>query len=208
MVPIIGQDGRVVLASGNAGKLREFSRLLVELGMELVPQSEFGLAEAVEDGLSFVENALIKARHASAGSGLPALADDSGIAVDHLDGAPGIRSARFAGEGASDAENLRLLLDRLDGVPASRRGAAFHCVLVMVRCADDPVPIIAEGVWRGQVLESARGVGGFGYDPVFLVPSLGLTAAELSPARKNRLSHRGRAVRVLRRRLREAGHGR
>ena len=197
----------MVLASGNAGKLREFSPLLGELGMQLVPLSEFGLAEAVEDGLSFVENALIKARHASAGSGLPALADDSGIAVDHLAGAPGIRSARFAGEGASDADNLQLLLRKLRGVPTDRRGAEFHCALVMVRRADDPVPVIAEGVWRGQVLESARGSAGFGYDPVFLVPSLGLSAAELSPSRKNRLSHRGRAVRALRRRLREAGRG-
>ncbi len=197
----------MVLASGNAGKLREFSRLLAEFEFELVAQSEFGLAEAVEDGLSFVENAIIKARHASAGSGLPALADDSGIAVDHLDGAPGICSARFAGEGAGDEANLRLLLRRLEGLPAEARGAAFHCALVLVRHARDPVPVIAEGVWRGRVLDAPRGDGGFGYDPIFLVPSLGLSAAELSAARKNRLSHRARAVRVLRRRLRDIGAG-
>ena len=193
--------GRVVLASGNPGKVREFERLLAGWGVTLVTQSTLGIEAAVEDGASFVENALIKARHASAGSGLPAIADDSGLAVDCLEGAPGIRSARYAGDDASDADNVELLLARLRGIPARRRAAAFHCAIALVRHATDPVPLIAEGDWRGRVATRPRGGGGFGYDPVFVVPALGLSAAELSAAHKNRLSHRGKAIRVLRRRL-------
>lgn len=192
-----------MLASGNAGKLREFSALLAGWDIELLPQSALGLAPAVEDGESFVENALLKARHASRDSGLPAIADDSGLAADCLHGAPGIHSARYAGAQASDTDNLALLLGNMASVAEGERGAVFHCAIVLVRHAADPVPVIAEGDWRGQVLRAPRGAGGFGYDPVFLVPSLGRSAAELSGAHKNRLSHRGRAVRALGRRLRE-----
>jgi len=190
---------RLVLASGNAGKLREFRRLLEPLGLQVVPQAELGIAPADEPHVTFIENALAKARHASAQSRLPALADDSGICVDALGGAPGVRSARYAGEPASDARNNEALVAALRDV--ADRHAHYYCVLVLVRRADDPEPIIAEGVWRGTVVDTPRGRGGFGYDPHFQDDVTGLTGAELPLPRKNALSHRGNAMRRLLARL-------
>lgn len=186
---------RLVLASNNEGKLREFRRLLAPLGVEVIPQAELGIAEAEEPHVTFVENALAKARHASACSGLPALADDSGICVAALGGAPGVQSARYAGEPKSDARNNEKLIATLAGV-ADRR-AHYACVLVLVHHAADPQPIIAEGDWHGIVIDTPRGDGGFGYDPYFLDATTGVTAAELPLARKNELSHRGKAIRAL-----------
>jgi XTP/dITP diphosphohydrolase len=186
---------RLVLASNNAGKLREFRRLLEPLGVLVVPQAELGIAEADEPHVTFIENALAKARHASAQSALPALADDSGICVDALGGAPGVYSARYAGEPKSDARNNEALVAALRGV-ADRR-AHYYCVLVLVRHADDPQPIIAEGVWNGTIVDAPRGSGGFGYDPHFQDDTTGLTGAELPLEKKNALSHRGKAMRVL-----------
>ena len=187
--------GKIVLASGNAGKLREFKRLLEPLGIDVVAQAELGIEPADEPHVTFIENAIAKARHASALSNLAALADDSGVCVDALGGAPGVRSARFAGEPVSDARNNRALVDALHGV-ADRR-AHYYCVLALVRRADDPEPIIAEGVWRGTIVDVPRGSGGFGYDPHFMDAESGLTGAELPLARKNALSHRGHAMRRL-----------
>lgn len=192
---------KIVMASSNAGKLREISRILAEFDISVVPQSEFAVDDADETGTTFVENALIKARHAAALTGLPAIADDSGLVVDALDGAPGVYSARFAGPGATDEDNNRLLLERLDGVPDAERGAAFHCVVCFVN-ADGQDPIIAEGEWRGRILHEARGSGGFGYDPLFYVPDAGCASAELSAEEKNRRSHRGKALTALAARLR------
>ncbi|HJU22588.1 MAG TPA: RdgB/HAM1 family non-canonical purine NTP pyrophosphatase [Casimicrobiaceae bacterium] len=186
---------RLVLASGNAGKLREFRRLLDPLGLDVVPQSELGIGPAEEPHATFIENALAKARHASAQSGLAALADDSGVCVDALDGAPGVRSARFAGEPLSDARNNEALVAALRGVDDRR--AHYYCVLVLLRHADDPEPIVAEGIWRGKIVDTPRGSGGFGYDPHFQDDVTGLTGAELPLARKNALSHRGKAMRRL-----------
>lgn len=191
---------KLVLASGNAGKLREFQALLAPLGWAVIAQSELGVPEADEPFGTFVENALAKARHASALTGLPALSDDSGICVHALGGAPGVHSARFAGEPKSDAANNALLIEKLAG--EDDRGAHYVCVLVMVRSATDPQPLIAEGEWHGQILATPRGEGGFGYDPYFLLPDMGQTAAELTPALKNTLSHRGKACRQLIERLR------
>lgn len=188
---------KIVLASGNAGKLKELQALLTDQGLSLVSQSELGLQEADETGLTFVENAILKARFASKQSGLPALADDSGLAVDALGGAPGIYSARYSGEGATDQRNIDKLLHDLRDVPEAERGAQFHCVLVLMRHASDPVPLICHGVWQGRILTEARGEGGFGYDPVFWVPELNCAAAELSKAEKNSISHRGQALRQL-----------
>jgi len=188
---------RWVLASGNEGKRREIAALLAPLQLTLVTQRELGIAAADETAPSFVENALLKARAACLGSGLPALADDSGLLVDALGGAPGVRSARYAGERADDAANVRQLLAALEGVPAAARGARFVCVLVALRGAEDADPLIARGEWHGRIAAQARGGEGFGYDPVFEVPALGLTAAELAPARKNALSHRGQALAQL-----------
>ena len=190
---------RLILASNNAGKLREFKRLLEPLGMEVVPQAKLGISEADEPHVTFIENAIAKARHASAHAKLPALADDSGVCVEALDGAPGVQSARYAGEPKSDERNNALLLERLRGV-ADRR-AHYYCVLVLVRHADDPEPIIAEGRWDGRIVDTPRGSGGFGYDPYFQTEQLGLTAAELEPDDKNRLSHRGKALAQLASRL-------
>ena len=192
---------KLVLASGNPGKLREFRRLLEPLGIAVVPQADLGIPEADEPHATFVENALAKARHASAQSNLPALADDSGICVDALDGAPGVQSARFAGEPKSDARNNALLVESLRGV-ANRR-AHDPCVLVLVRSADDPEPVIAEGSWRGSIVDTPRGSGGFGYDPHFLDDETGMTGAELPLETKNALSHRGKAMRALIERIRE-----
>ncbi|MCE1185667.1 RdgB/HAM1 family non-canonical purine NTP pyrophosphatase [Zoogloea sp.] len=186
---------QLVLASGNAGKLKELSALLAPLGIEVLPQSAFNVSEAEEPHPSFVENALAKARHAARATGLPALADDSGLCVDALGGAPGVLSARFAGEPKSDARNNALLLERLAG--ETRRGARFYCALVLVRHADDPQPLIACGEWRGEILDAARGQGGFGYDPLFLIPDLEQTAAQVPAELKNVLSHRASAFRQL-----------
>ncbi|TDX28782.1 XTP/dITP diphosphohydrolase [Modicisalibacter xianhensis] len=192
----------LVLASGNAGKLREFAELLAPLGYTVHPQADFDVPEVEETGLTFVENALLKAREAARISGLPALADDSGLAVDALQGAPGIYSARYAGEPKSDEANNRKLLEALADVPEGQRSARYWCVLVLLRHADDPVPEIVQMSWDGEILAHPRGVGGFGYDPLFWVPESGLSAAELSAEEKNRLSHRGRALRQLVERLR------
>ena len=188
---------RVVLASGNAGKVREFNQLLAGAHIEVVPQSSFGVPEAEETGLTFVENAILKARNAARHTGLPAVADDSGIEVDALNGAPGIYSARYAGPGASDEENLYKLLAALDGLPDERRGARFQCVIAYLRHAEDPTPLICQGTWEGRILAAPRGANGFGYDPVFYVPDEGVSSAELAPETKNRLSHRGQALRRL-----------
>lgn len=193
---------RVVLASGNAGKLRELHALLAPLGMDVVAQSDFDITGVEETGQSFVENAILKARHAALVSGLPAIADDSGIMVDALGGAPGIYSARYAGEGASDRENLALLLENLRDVPDGRRGARFVCLAVYMASADDPCPVVCEGVWRGRITHGPRGEDGFGYDPIFEVEGCGCTSAELEPARKNAISHRALAMLALIDRLR------
>lgn len=192
---------RLVLASNNAGKLRELRAALAPLGIELVTQGELGIAEAEEPHVTFVENALAKARHASAASGLPALADDSGICVAALGGAPGVRSARFAGEPRSDGRNNKRLLDVLHG--ETDRRAWYHAVLVFVRHAEDPQPVIAEGSWHGEIAHEPRGDGGFGYDPVFWLPERGCTSAELDLETKQTLSHRGQALRALLARLPE-----
>ena len=197
-------SARLVLASGNAGKLAELGALLADAGRELVPQSALGVDDIEETGLTFVENALLKARHAARVTRLPAIADDSGICDDALGGAPGLYSARYAGGHGDSQANIARLLRELDGLPAGQRGARFRCVIVLLRHAEDPEPLIAEGHWAGQVLEAPRGAGGFGYDPVFLDPSLGLSAAELAPELKNRISHRGQALAQQRARLHEA----
>lgn len=190
---------QLVLASNNAGKLKELQAML-GAHIEVLPQSQFISEEAEETGLSFIENAILKARHAARASGLPALADDSGLAVDALGGAPGIYSARYA-DGQGDAANNAKLLDALKDVPDEQRGARFICALALVRHADDPVPIICEGAWEGRILHAAQGEHGFGYDPLFLVPELGVSSAELPAEQKNQLSHRARAMVLLRQRL-------
>ncbi|MEP6657567.1 MAG: RdgB/HAM1 family non-canonical purine NTP pyrophosphatase [Betaproteobacteria bacterium] len=190
---------RLILASNNPGKLREFRRLLAPLGIDVIAQSELGIAEAQEPHVTFVENALAKARHASAQGGLPALADDSGVCVAALEGAPGVASARYAGEPRSDARNNAKLIAALSGV-ADRR-AHYACVLVLTHRADDPEPIIAEGRWHGRIIDTPRGDGGFGYDPYFLDEASGLTGAELPLERKNEMSHRGKAMRLLLRQI-------
>jgi XTP/dITP diphosphohydrolase len=193
----------LVLASGNAGKLAELRELLDDGRFTLRAQSEFGIADVEETGATFVENALLKARHAARATGLPALGDDSGLCVDALGGAPGLYSARYGGGHGDAGRNIERLLRELEGVPEAARTARFHCVLVLLRSADDPQPIIAEGSWHGRILGVPRGVNGFGYDPVFLDREHGCSAAELDPAVKNRTSHRGRALAVLKQRLPE-----
>ncbi len=192
---------KLVVASSNAGKLAEFRDLLDEAGLEFVAQGELGVADIEETGLTFVENALLKARHAARVTGLPALADDSGLCVDALGGAPGLYSARYAGAHGDARANIARLLEEMKDVPAARRTAHFVAVIVLLRHADDPQPLIAEGRWSGLILDAPRGAGGFGYDPVFLDPENNLSAAEFEPAIKNRLSHRGRALDVLRQKL-------
>ena len=187
----------IVLASSNAGKVREFNQLLTGLQLEVVPQSQFNVNDAEETGLTFVENAILKARNAAQHARRPALADDSGLEVDALDGAPGIYSARYAGPGAGDRANLEKLLAMLKDVPEAQRRARFQCVLVYMRHGLDPTPLICQGTWEGRILTEARGSGGFGYDPVFFVPSHGCTSAELPPEVKNALSHRGQALQKL-----------
>lgn len=186
---------KLVLASNNAKKIKELNALLAPLGFEVIPQGQLGIPEAEEPYGTFIENALTKARHAAAHSGLPALADDSGLCVRALGGAPGVLSARYAGEPKSDARNNEKLLADLAG--QTERRAHFVSLLVLCRSADDPQPIIAEGEWHGEILSTPRGAEGFGYDPLFFVPSTGLTAAELDPETKNRLSHRGQAMQQL-----------
>jgi len=185
---------RVVLASSNRGKLGEFSALLAGTGLSVVAQGELGIPEAEETGLSFVENAILKARNAAQLSGLPALADDSGLEVDALNGAPGIYSSRYAGPGASDGDNVTKLLQALADVPETRRTARFQCLIVYLRHALDPTPLICQGTWEGRVLFEPRGTNGFGYDPVFYVPGRDCASAELPPDIKNHLSHRGQAM--------------
>lgn len=197
---------RIVLASGNAGKAREFAALMGG-ETEIVLQGELGIESVEETGSTFTENALLKARHAAAASGLPALADDSGIEVDRLGGAPGVYSARYAGASASDEENLQKLLAELDGVPESERTARFRCVLVYLRGPDDESPLVAEGRWEGRITTAPSGSNGFGYDPIFFDPESGCTSAELPPATKNVRSHRGRAFARLRTLLGEVREG-
>jgi XTP/dITP diphosphohydrolase len=195
---------KLVLASGNVGKLAELRELLGDADIELHAQVDFGIEDVDETGMTFIENALLKARHAARISGLPALGDDSGICVDALDGAPGLYSARYAGTHGDAGANIAKLLDALRDVPQQRRTARFVCVLALLRHAEDPQPLIAEGVWEGRILDAPRGNGGFGYDPVFFDVERGIGAAELDPMLKNRISHRGRALAQLRETLLDA----
>ena len=196
---------QLVLASGNAGKLREISAILDDLGYQLTPQSDFNVSEVAETGTTFVENAIIKARHAAIQTGLPALADDSGIEVDALDGAPGVYSARFAGVEADDDANNALLIEKLESVPAAQRSARYRAVIVFMRHGEDPSPLICEGSWEGVIQLQPSGEGGFGYDPYFYLPEQACSSAELSAAEKNRLSHRGKALVELKRKLSRTG---
>jgi XTP/dITP diphosphohydrolase len=200
-------NSRIVLASGNKGKLREMQQVLAPLGFDVVAQSDFNVPDADETGLSFVENAIIKARNASMRTGLPAIADDSGLEVDALDGSPGIYSARFAGAGANDAANNQKLLAELRAHRVENASARFQCVLVCMRHDHDPVPLIAQGSWEGVILAEPRGSNGFGYDPLFFVPGENCTSAELLPERKNLLSHRGQALVKLAAMLRKNEQG-
>lgn len=193
---------RIVLATNNAGKLREFRELLGPLGFEVEPLAQFTRESAKETGLTFIENAILKARHASQAANLPAIADDSGIEVDALRGEPGIYSARYAGEDASDQANLEKLLREMADVPPARRTARYQCALAFMRWPTDPSPLICQAGWEGRVISTPRGTGGFGYDPIFELPELGMTAAELNADEKNRISHRGKALRELVARLR------
>lgn len=196
---------RVVLATGNPGKLAELRAILAGHELEVVAQGELGIEPPVEDGASFVANALIKARHAAARSGLPAIADDSGLEVDALGGRPGIHSARYSGPVPSEAGNNARLLVELAGIPDDRRGARYRCAMVFVRNAADPHPVVAEAAWEGRIGHEPRGAGGFGFDPLFIVAGGSRTVAELSAQEKNRVSHRGQALALLARRMREAG---
>ena len=188
---------KIVLASNNPGKVREIGQLLVDLDIEVVAQSEFNVPEIEETGLTFVENAILKARNAAHYSGLPALADDSGIEVDALNGAPGIYSARFAGVGASDEQNLQKLLTDIQAIDRAPRSARFQCLMVLMRHELDPTPLICQGTWEGQIIDTPQGDNGFGYDPIFYVPQEKCTSAQLPPERKNALSHRGKALQCL-----------
>ncbi len=187
----------IVLASSNPGKVREINQLLAGLDIRVRPQSDFGVQDAEETGLTFVENAILKARNAASHTGLPAIADDSGLEVDALHGAPGIYSARYAGPGASDEDNLQKLLAELGDLPEAQRTARFQCLMVYLRHAADPTPLICQGTWEGRILSAPRGENGFGYDPVFYVPTHDCASAELAPEVKNALSHRGQALRKL-----------
>lgn len=184
----------VVLASGNAGKLREFNRMLADVNLDIVPQSNFDVPEAIEDGLTFVENAIIKARHAATHTGFAALADDSGIEVDALQGQPGIYSARYAGLPGNDNANNKKLLEAMQDIPDAQRTGRFRCCIVYMRHAKDPSPLIADASWEGIIMPQASGANGFGYDPLFFVPTHGCSSAELDPDEKNRISHRGLAL--------------
>lgn len=188
---------KLVLATGNQGKVKEMADLLSEFGFEVEAQSQYKVSEVAETGTTFIENAIIKARHAAKETGLPAIADDSGLEVDALQGAPGIYSARYSGEGATDQRNLDKLLEEMKGVPSEQRSARFHCVLVLMRHENDPTPLVCHGQWEGKILEKAQGKNGFGYDPVFWVPEDQCSSAELEPVRKKQLSHRGKALKKL-----------
>lgn len=192
---------KIVLATGNKGKLAEFQHLLESLPFDILPQSDFEVSEAIENGLSFVENALIKARHAAYLTDLPAIADDSGLEVDALNGAPGIYSSRFSGENATDEQNNLRLLSLLQEVPREQRTARFHCLLVFLRHAEDPTPLICQGTWEGLIGFTPEGDNGFGYDPLFYIPELGCTSAQLGKEEKNRISHRAKAMALLQERL-------
>ncbi|PQJ61513.1 non-canonical purine NTP pyrophosphatase [Vibrio chagasii] len=194
---------KIVLATGNQGKVREMADILSEFGFDVVAQSEFNVSEVAETGTTFIENAIIKARHAAKETGLPAIADDSGLEVDYLNGAPGIYSARYSGEGATDKQNIEKLLDAMQGVETEKRTARFHCVLVLMRHANDPTPLVCHGKWEGQILTEEHGENGFGYDPVFFVPEENCASAELDPSRKKQLSHRGKALASLFKALKE-----
>lgn len=195
---------KIVLATNNKGKILEFSRLLQPLQIEVVQQSALGIPDAEETGMTFIENAILKARHASKISGLPALADDSGLAVAALHGAPGIRSARYAGDHADPKDHIAKLLAAMHDVPDDKRHAEFHCALVLMHASDDPTPVVCDGRWPGVILREARGANGFGYDPVFYVPSQQKSAAELTPEIKNKISHRALAIQALIKRLSES----
>ncbi|MEP1447540.1 MAG: XTP/dITP diphosphatase [Paraglaciecola sp.] len=188
---------KVVLATGNQGKVKELARMLTDLAIEVVPQSEFSVSDVAETGTTFIENAIIKARHAAKETGLPAIADDSGLAVDVLGGAPGVYSARYSGEHASDQSNIIKLLEVMSTVPKDKRQAKFLCVLVFMRHADDPTPIICQGEWLGEITTEQHGENGFGYDPIFWVAEQNCSSAQLSAEQKNALSHRGRALKLL-----------
>lgn len=194
---------KIVLATGNPGKVKEFARLLEDFPFDVVPQSEFAVSEADETGTTFVENAIIKARHAAEVTGLPAIADDSGLAVDALGGAPGVYSSRYAGMDASDEQNVDKLLNALESVDENNRQARFLCVIVFMRSAQDPTPLICQGEWHGHISRTRRGESGFGYDPVFWVSSQNLTSAQLAPEVKNRLSHRGKAMHLFMQKFRD-----
>lgn len=195
---------KVVLATNNQGKVKELANVLTDFGLTLIAQSDLAIKSIEETGLTFIENAILKARHAAKCSGFPAIADDSGLAVDILGGAPGIYSARYAGENASDAQNIVKLLDDLKDVPVGKRQAQFHCVLVYLRHAEDPTPLVCYGCWPGEIALSPMGNSGFGYDPIFYIPELSCTAAQLNKEEKNRISHRGKAVKQLLDRLANA----
>lgn len=188
---------KVILATSNPGKVRELAELLNNFGLNIIAQSEYNVSSVEETGLTFIENALLKARHAARTTGLPAIADDSGIAVDALQGAPGIYSARYAGEGSTDQDNVNKLLLAMKDVPEGQRQAAFHCVLVYLKHAEDPTPIVCYGRWPGVITNVADGEGGFGYDPVFYVTAAGKTAAQMSKVEKSAVSHRGQALKLL-----------
>jgi len=188
---------KIILATGNKGKVRELGELLANFEMEVIPQTEFDVEEAEETGLTFVENAILKARNAAAHTGLPAIADDSGLEVDYLKGAPGIYSARYAGTDGNDPANNQKLLIALDGVPEAERSARFQCLMVYMEHAEDPTPLIAQGTWEGMILSAPQGDNGFGYDPLFFVPEQGCSSAELPAEVKNSLSHRGQALKKL-----------
>jgi XTP/dITP diphosphohydrolase len=194
---------KIVLATGNQGKVREMADILSEFGFDVVAQSEFNVSEVAETGTTFIENAIIKARHAAKETGLPAIADDSGLEVDYLNGAPGIYSARYSGEGATDKQNIKKLLNAMQGVETEKRTARFHCVLVLMRHENDPTPLVCHGKWEGRILTEENGENGFGYDPVFFVPEDNCASAELESTRKKQLSHRGKALTSLFKALKE-----
>ncbi|WP_036770665.1 XTP/dITP diphosphatase [Photorhabdus australis] len=188
---------KVVLATGNPGKVRELAQLLADFGLDIVAQTELNVDSAEETGLTFIENAILKARHAAQVTGLPAIADDSGLSVDILGGSPGIYSARYAGENATDQQNMEKLLDSMKDIPDDQRQAQFNCVLVYMRHAEDPTPLVFHGRWTGIITRQPAGNGGFGYDPIFYIPELGCTAAELTGEQKNAVSHRGQALKMM-----------
>ncbi|EHN71234.1 XTP/dITP diphosphatase [Aliivibrio fischeri] len=188
---------KIVLATGNQGKVREMADILADFGFDVVAQSEYNVSDVAETGTTFIENAIIKARHAAKETGLPAIADDSGLEVDALNGAPGVYSARYSGEGATDQKNIDKMLAAMEGIPAEKRTARFHCVLVLMKHENDPTPLICHGTWEGHITTEQKGENGFGYDPIFWVSEDNCSSSELEPARKKQLSHRGQALKKL-----------